>query len=147
MEHKLTTYQRARLQVVAYRVVQTIVGEVLAPYDLNTSQWVAIGYLSDAPGGLRVSAIADLLRVETPLVTALMQSLRAQAVITATTDKRDKRAKLLRLTDKGRQLVREIEPVLAERLDTLDAGLTPDDVRVYFAVLQQIIETSAHGHV
>lgn len=140
MARKLTTYQKARLQVVAYRVIQAIVGEVLAPYGLNTSQWVTVGHLSDAPKGLRVSAIADILRVETPLVTALTQSLQARDIITAEVDERDKRAKLLRLTDKGNKLVAEIEPVLASRLDALDTGLTPDDVRAYFTTLEHFIE-------
>jgi DNA-binding MarR family transcriptional regulator len=144
MAQKLTTYQQARLQVVAYRVIQAIVGEVLAPYSLNTSQWVTIGYLSDVPEGLRVSAIADLLRVETPLVTALTQSLQKNGMITSETDERDKRAKLLRLTDKGREVVKEIEPILTERLDALDAGLTPEDVRTYFTVLQRVVEASAN---
>jgi hypothetical protein len=68
--HQLTTYQKARLQVVGYRSIQARVSEVLAGYGINTSQWIILGWLLDNPQGLRITALAEVLDVEVPLITA-----------------------------------------------------------------------------
>ena len=88
---KLTTYQKARLQVVGYRAIQSEVSELLNKYDLNTSQWIILGWLYDNVEGLRITAIAEILEVEVPLITALMQPMERAKLVSLKVDAADRR--------------------------------------------------------
>lgn len=139
MPEQLTTYQKARFQVVAYRNFQALAAEVLAPYGINTSQWVILGWLHDYPDGMRVTSLADVLQVETPLVTSLTQPLEASGRLQIKVDTADKRARLLTLTDDGEQLIAEIEPQLAERLRLIEKGFRQKSIASYYTALEKFI--------
>jgi DNA-binding MarR family transcriptional regulator len=137
-----TTYQKARLQVVGYRAIQGRVTELLSDYGINTSQWVILGWLYDHPGGLRVSALGDILEVETPLITALMQPLQEEDLLELNPDPTDGRAKLATLTDKAKRLVPELEQLLAAHLKHFEAAIGAADAQTYFAALEQFIDVN-----
>jgi len=140
MADQLTTYQKARLQVVAHRNIQTLVTEVLAPYGLNTSQWIILGWLHDNPDGMRVTSLAEVLQVETPLITSLTQPLEAAGNLKITVDALDKRARLLTLSEPGEQLVGQVDVAIAERMQQLEKGFRKNGITSYFAALEKFIE-------
>jgi DNA-binding MarR family transcriptional regulator len=139
MSEQLSTYQKARLQVVAYRNIQTLATEILSQYGINTSQWVILGWLRDNPEGMRVTGLAEILQVETPLVTSLTQPLQAGGHVQIKVDQLDKRARLLTLTEQGEKLVETAEEVMAERLALLEKGLRKTSLNNYFAALEKFI--------
>lgn len=144
----LTSYQKARLQVVGYRSIQARVNELLSEHGINTSQWIILGWLHDHPKGLRVTALAEILNVETPLITALLQPLRGAGHITLTTDPTDKRAKLARLSTAGAKLVPSLERDMMAHLSLYDRALSADEMSTYFEALERFIEVSGvsnHG--
>jgi DNA-binding MarR family transcriptional regulator len=134
-----TTYQKARLQVVGYRAIQARVNGLLGRYDLNTSQWIILGWLHDNPQGLRVTSIAEVLDVEVPLVTALVQPLEALELVSLRIDPEDRRAKLVSLTRKAARLVPKLEAELTEHLQRFERAVHPGDMDRYFHALQQFI--------
>jgi DNA-binding MarR family transcriptional regulator len=136
---KLTTYQKARLQVVGYRAIQTEVTELLSHYELNTSQWVIIGWLYDNPAGMRITAMAEILEVEVPLITALVQPLQRNKLIQLKTDVSDRRAKLATLTKAGFVLVTKLEPAMAAQLAIFDSNIKSSDLDSYYNALQSFI--------
>lgn len=138
----LTTYQKVRLQVVGYRAIQTQIVELLGKYDLNTAQWIILGWLYDNPTGMRISAVAEVLEVETPLITALMRPLRHNKHISIKTDPTDHRAKLATLTDSGVKLVAKLEPAMASHLALFDNSIRRSDMDSYFTALQNFIYAS-----
>jgi MarR family transcriptional regulator for hemolysin len=139
---KLTTYQQARLQVVGYRAIQAEINEILNRYDLNTSQWVILGWLHEHPAGQRITALADILGVETPLITALMQPMQQSDLVALKTDTSDRRAKLATLTAKGVGLVAKLEPALARQLAKFEKSLSSGELENYFHVLERFIYAS-----
>jgi DNA-binding MarR family transcriptional regulator len=136
-DHK--TYHKARLQVVGYRSIQARVNELLNGYALNTSQWIILGWLYDNPQGLRISALAEVLDVEVPLVTSLVQPLQAMDLVILRIDPEDRRAKLASLSTAGSKLVPEIEAELAAHLQPFDRSLKPGEMEQYFSALQHFI--------
>jgi DNA-binding MarR family transcriptional regulator len=140
--HILTTYQKARLQVVGYRAIQARVSEILAGYGINTSQWIILGWLLDNPQGLRITALAEVLDVEVPLITALTQPLEELELISFRVDPEDRRAKLVSLTQTAVRLVPKLEAELAEHLGMFDRAVSRGDMEQYFAALQQFIYVS-----
>jgi DNA-binding MarR family transcriptional regulator len=139
---KLTTYQKARLQVVGYRAIQTEVNELLSQYELNTSQWVILGWLYDNSAGMRITAVAEILEVEVPLITALMQPLQRNKLISLKPDPTDRRAKLATLTKTGVGLVTKLEPAMAAHLSLFDSSIKASEMDSYFNALQSFIYVS-----
>jgi MarR family transcriptional regulator for hemolysin len=143
---QLTTYQKARLQVVGYRTIQGHLNKVLEKRHLNTSQWVILGWLRDNPDGLRVTKLAEVLAVETPLITNLVQPLQASLLVDSVADTTDKRAKRLTLTEKGDELVLQIEAELGDHLKFLEDGFKRNELDNYFQTLERIVLNSlAHN--
>lgn len=139
---ELTTYQKARLQVVGYRTIQNSVNKVLSAHELNTSQWIILGWLQDNPAGMRVTALASVLDVETPLITTLISPLLRRGLIISESDQTDKRAKQLRLTEEGLVLVMQLEPELTERLKFYEVGFKKGELEAYFEALEQFIRNA-----
>lgn len=138
--HNLPTYHKARLQMVGHRVIRAFVHELLDSYDINVSQWVMLGILYEAPTGRRVQELADLLVVEGPFVTAQLRSLRAVGYVVQQTDSRDKRAKVVTVTEDGQQVVQKIEKELTAHLRKLETGLSAEQLSDYFTVLAALID-------
>lgn len=138
----LTSYQKARLQVVGYRLIQARVNELLSEHGINTSQWIIMGWLHDHPKGLRVTALAEILNVETPLITSLLQPLHGAGHITLRTDPADKRAKLAQLSGAGSKLVPELERAMLAHLSLYDQALSPAEMSTYFSALERFVEVS-----
>ena len=138
----MSTYENARLQVVGYRAIQNRVNELLSEYDMNTSQWIILGWLYDHPGGLRVTALGEVLEVETPLITALLQPLQARGLVRLNADPTDGRAKLTTLSKKGTQLVPKLEKQLTNHLQHFEASISPAEMRTYFMALEHFILAS-----
>lgn len=139
---RLTTYQKARLQVVGYRAIQTEVTELLGQYELNTTQWIILGWLYDNPAGMRITAVAEVLEVEVPLITALMQPLQRNKLISLKPDPTDRRAKLATVTKAGVGLVAKLEPAMAAQLAVFDNSIKSSEMDSYFNALQNFIYAS-----
>jgi len=142
----LPTYKKTNLQMVAYRRIQNAVSELLTRFHMNTTQWIMLGVMSESANGMRVTDMARVLQVEMPFITITMQSLVAKGLMRTVAHARDKRAKLLMLTPKGRQVEEEIEAYLSSNLQQLEKGVNPQDLKLYFKMLQQIGSNASMIH-
>jgi DNA-binding MarR family transcriptional regulator len=138
----LTSYQKARLQVVGYRTIQNSVNQALSKYELNTSQWIILGWLHDSSDGMRVTALASILDVETPLITTLISPLLRRELIVSEADPEDKRAKRLRLTEEGEALVLQLESQVHNNLSFYETGFKRSELEAYFDALARFIENA-----
>ncbi len=137
------TYQQAWLQTVAYRGIRDVVGSALKAHGINTAQWIILGLLGGGSERLRITDLARQLRVEDPLVTNLVRALVTAELVKSSPHRRDKRARVLELTTKGKKLIENVEPKLAKALAPVEACASPADWETYFAVLEDIIAATA----
>jgi DNA-binding MarR family transcriptional regulator len=135
---KFPSYKKANLQFVAYRRIQTMVSSLLARFHLNTTQWIMLGLVNEAPTGLRVTDMAKVLQVEMPLITTTAHSLIASGLMHSQAHIRDKRAKMLTLTPKGEEYLGRVESFLSANMQKLEEGVDPSDMKLYFKMLQKI---------
>jgi len=138
----IPTYLSGLLQVKAYRVLQMMAQEVLQHFDLKPTQWSIMGQLYANKAGLRAADVAEALGVEGALVTMMVQELVKRDLIAKTAHINDGRARMLKLTLKGRAVVDHIERVLNANLKQLLHGVTSDDLLAYQRVLETIIANS-----
>lgn len=144
-ETNIPIFKKALLQQSTYKVVKSLVDEVLEPHGLNTTQWMILSLVGKKPSKLRVKDIADLLKVEGAFVTNLVHKLDDAGWLKSKTHHSDSRARILLLTAKGRELLRKIEPELEDQLKPLEVGLSAKDLQTYFKVLGAFIKNSENN--
>ncbi|MBC7342724.1 MAG: winged helix DNA-binding protein [Clostridia bacterium] len=97
--------------------------------------------------GIRISEISSTLRVTSPTITQLINDLEAKGYVDRTTDKEDRRAVRVRLTDAGEKAIRKASDAflslfvgLVEYLGEKDSNLLAEllsRVFVYFNEVRQ----------
>ncbi len=91
------------------------------------SRWFPVAFLLTQKSPLSVTEIADALKFTHPAVNQIAGQMERNALLESNRDSNDDRRRLLSLTKKGKQTVRQLQPVwevirtcTAELLGTLD---------------------------
>jgi len=111
--------------------------DVQAEYGLKPPQFFALDAL-DEP--LPMSHIADMLRCDRSAVTWITDRLEERGYVERRSDERDRRVKLLALTDEGRRVREEIRRRLAVPPDAL-ARLSRTEQRELRDLLRKALES------
>ena len=109
--------------------------DIQAEYDLKPPQFFALNAL-DEPQPM--SRIADLLRCDRSAVTWITDRLEERGYVERRSDPRDRRVKLLVLTDEGRRVRDEIRAALAEPPEAL-GHLTAAEQRTLRDLLRKVV--------
>lgn len=133
-----TTYKLGMLQTRVYRMLNLETTKALAPYGLTPPEWAMLGVLHDMPEGVRYSTVADEVGVEPPFVTLMAKKLIKKGLAQDALDPKDSRAKLIRVTAKGKTLVPGIEKEVRSAMRPLVDGISPKDLLTYFTVLHTL---------
>jgi DNA-binding MarR family transcriptional regulator len=123
-----TTGQIADLLMHATRRIRVSSTAELAPVGLTHAQSRALRIVSRADGPIRMADIAVALDIVPRAATTVVDALEEAGLVSREADRADRRAILVSLTPKGRQLR---EQLAAARLRAADSVLNPlsDDER------------------
>ena len=105
---------------------------------LTTQQWLIMLYLAGDPNipyferepptkPLMASELAEAFGVSRPNITNLLNSLLKKGMIVQVEDDSDRRKKRLRLSDKGQELLDQLEPGRHQFNDNLLSDFTPEN--------------------
>ena len=108
---------------------------------LTDATWRPLLHLHILGENIRQKDLAASLGIEGPSLVRLINSLIAKDLIERSEDVRDRRAKLLRLTQKGRMLVDHIRKTVAELEDGIFSSFSDNEL-VQFADFVQRLELS-----
>lgn len=122
-------HQKARLSIKE-------VNEALKEYDLFSAQW-SILYSLNTFGALTQTEIWQYLNVEAPTVTRTLVKLEQRQLITRN-EGRDKRERIVQLTDEAQNLIPKIEKRIAEVEQQLLSSLSAEDLDQLTKLLKQI---------
>lgn len=87
---------------------------------ITTQQYVVMLHLANDPNipfldkldnDMLASELADSMKISRPNITNIIKTLIRKELVVQSADPIDRRQKRLRLTDKGKQLITEIEPL------------------------------------
>lgn len=81
---------------------------LLAPHGLSEGRFVMLFLLEAAPQGLAANALAEQAGVTRATVTGLLDGLEREGLAERQADPDDRRALRIRLTDKGRQVAKQV---------------------------------------
>jgi DNA-binding MarR family transcriptional regulator len=110
---------------VARRLRSASMGS-LARFDVTPSQMRAVRVLSHR-GGVRSSELAQLLHITPRSVTEVVDALDAKGLATRSPDPGDRRATLVSLTDRGRELSEEVRRARGVESERMFDRLSPTD--------------------
>lgn len=116
------------------RVVDAACAELLSRHDLSEGRLAALMAVSDAPG-VTPAQLADRLVVTRATVTGLVDGLERLALIKRISDPADRRSLGLRATAKGEDLINDLAPLYATRLEQVADGIAPDHRDVALGVM------------
>ena len=118
-----------RLAHLVYKRLEEVINRHLAPYDLNSSQWIALILIYSSPEGeilpSEISHIADSSRTN---VTRLVDELVAKGWVSRTHSQEDRRKITLALTATGAALVEKVLPLLWEVYRKLWAPFSAEEM-------------------
>ena len=102
---------------------------------LTSSRWTFLGFVSSADGQLTIADLARRMDLKPQTVQRFAVALEDIGFITLEHNPDHKRAKLIRLTGKGKRALTRLEALELEWVETVAAGITAGEVRVACDVL------------
>lgn len=135
----LNAYSTGLLQGKAYRTLNNHLAKTLSPYDISIPEWKLVGQLHDH-GNMGLAELADLLSVEPPLITKLIDHLEKKGYVTRALHETDKRSKIITITLKGREILLELEPKVKLIMKNLVQGASKMEMLAYIHVLEIIVK-------
>jgi DNA-binding MarR family transcriptional regulator len=102
--------------------------------NISIPQYTLLGFLNQS-AGLNMSQLAELMRHTTPATTGLVDRLVEAGLVERFNHPKDRRQVLVRITDKGRELVESMRRGIVRNILELFKDITSDDqeawVRIY----------------
>ena len=122
----------------AYRQWRRAADLRLQPYDLTEATWLPLIRIARAPTPPRQKDLAASLFVDNSSVVRLLDNLETAGLVERK-EGEDRRAKIIKLTPRGRAIADKVETVARRiRSDAL-AGLSDRDIETTVRVLHHVI--------
>lgn len=121
----------------AQRALAKSLDHTLSPFGLTSGQWNALNQLNEH-GSMTQKDLADRLKKEPATVARLLDRLVKRELVVRLPHPDDRRANIIEITPAAKELLEEIEPFVVERADLIAAGISDDDLHVFFDVLNQV---------
>ena len=131
--------------IAAVRSLKGLQAEVSARLGLRL-ELPALGLLStlEQHGGSRLSAVAELLRLDLSSVSRQVATLERDGLVRRERDPHDQRASLLHLSPAGEALLQRVRATRAALLREDLAGWSPADLSAFAAALERFAADTAH---
>lgn len=137
----LNAYSTGLLQGKAYNRLHSQLTRTLVPFDLSIPEWKLLGQLYENDK-IKLSALADLLSYDPPMVTKLAKLLEKKGYVTRTSDNKDERVKTITITPSGKKLIIKIEPVAKKAIGVMFVGISRKELLTYIKVLGTIVNNT-----
>jgi DNA-binding MarR family transcriptional regulator len=113
-----------------------------ARFGISASQWGILRVLQRAELGgeaeLPLKEVGERLWIQPPSVTGIVDRLERQGFVKRSSSRTDLRVRHLSLTPQGRALMAEVLAGHAERIQSLFAGLQPQEQETMLSLLKQL---------
>ncbi|MDF0534159.1 transcriptional regulator SlyA [Shewanella yunxiaonensis] len=122
----------------SHRLWRMVADTELVPLGLTHPRWTALWKLRRMGDGVSQKALAEALEIELPSLMRTLAQLEQQQLICRYCCNQDKRARIVWLTDSGRQILSQMETLIVQvRLDLLD-GISEAELAQFEQTLQRI---------
>jgi DNA-binding MarR family transcriptional regulator len=116
--------------------------ERLRPYGLTIQRWQVLSVLA-AFDGARITEVAELVAVDQPVVSRVIDQMERDGLVARTADSEDGRVTLVRLTESGRATHADLMPDATRFVDDLTAVMDDGAIGQLAAALTALAESAA----
>jgi DNA-binding MarR family transcriptional regulator len=125
--------------VYTYDVTATHLSRRIGEYGLSLSAFNLLMILSRGGNeGCALHEIGDLLLVSRANITGLMDCLERRALVVRVSDKRDRRVRVARITEKGMALLESLLPAHYSEVRTMCSGLSDKEKKQLHNLLSKL---------
>jgi DNA-binding MarR family transcriptional regulator len=110
--------------------------DALRPVGLTSGQFSLLNALN-RPEPPAIGPVAQLLAMDRTTLTAALKPLERDGLVAISVDPRDRRNRLLRLTERGREALASAVPIWRDTHCAIEEGLDADGLRRGLAALSQ----------
>jgi DNA-binding MarR family transcriptional regulator len=132
----LTQIQRSFLVDLSTQVSQ---GNISIP------QYTLLSFLNNT-SGITMSNLADLMEHTSPATTGLVDRLVTAGLVARYGNEQDRRQVLVKITEKGRELVERIKRNFVYHILEISKELTHDDMQAWVRIYRTISRCCAANH-
>ncbi len=108
---------------------------ILRPYGLGSTQWYVLYQLANE-GPTMQRSLVQMLNVERATLSGVVTTLVHKGLVSQTTDTKDQRQRMLRLTRAGSKLWEALPDLMEELLKVAFEGVDPAEMEIARKVLQ-----------
>lgn len=106
-------------------------------YDITFAQWPMLVTLWHFEN-LSQNAVSKMMQRDKTSVARMLSGMENNMLISRETDPNDRRNKLINLTDKGKELVSQLVPIMHQFVDDMCLGMSQDEVNTLNSLLDKI---------
>ncbi|MGN0184753.1 MAG: MarR family winged helix-turn-helix transcriptional regulator [Aristaeellaceae bacterium] len=121
------------------RLMRMYYDRALAEFEIGWGQQFYVEYIYDHPGA-SAQEMVECIRVDKATLTKIIKKLNEIGYIRIVGDEKDRRIKHLYLTDKAIPAVRRIKEIHRSFRETLQAGLSKEELQGTEDVLDRMME-------
>lgn len=138
------THMAGHLVRRLHQISVSVFAESMKRHELDCTpvQFAALSKLSQHPG-IDQATLAGLIAHDRVTMGGVVDRLVSRGLISRVTSDRDRRARVLKMTDKGHRFLEQIEPIVASCQDDILTGLAGDEREMFLALLEK---TTAAGN-
>jgi MarR family transcriptional regulator, transcriptional regulator for hemolysin len=119
------------------RLWRRAVDERLQPFGLTEATGLPLLHVARGIRPMRQKELAETLGIESSTLVRLIDALDHAGLIERQTEG-DRRARMLHLTPRGRQLVEQVEAVAAEIREHVLGGISDEELEITLSVIERI---------
>ncbi|MDP3736141.1 MAG: MarR family transcriptional regulator [Hyphomonadaceae bacterium] len=124
--------------ILAARLWRARFTERMKKLDQTDARWTALYMIADASKGLTQTNLAERLGVRGPTLVRLLDALEHQHLIARESASHDRRAKIISISAKGREVLAQVDGIAATLRDELFTGVSDADLQTTDRVLQHL---------
>ena len=111
---------------VTFRLLRQLLGEVLSPFELLVSDYLALKFSAESP--IRPGALSGCLGISPAATTELIDRLESRGFLQRERDPQDRRASRIALTLSGRKMLSEAKTAYSQFLVSVQQEMDPLDL-------------------
>lgn len=113
-------------------------------YNITRTQWIALYYIS-VNKIITQKQLADKMSLKEPTVVRMLDKMETLGWVIRINSEKDKRIKLLSLTDKGQKIETEMLDVAEEFRNNVISDISPEELDNYNLVLNKMLSNIENG--
>ena len=126
-----------RLSNVARRVAGTCADVYFTEFGISVSEWRLMAQIGRF-GSISAKDVAEIIAMDRVAISRAAAKCLAEGLICETTHPQDRRSKVLSFTRKGAALYKAIIPRACELANTIEAGLSRSEAKMFKSLLDKI---------